>query len=463
MRITKSKGLTPTERLLSELCDNTFLKLWSYPNPYKADGKELCDLLAVFENHVFLFFDRESRKFDKPGGDTLLTWKRWEREAVQRQVVTAAKAERYVFQYPDRIYLDPKQKTRLPIKLPFAGYQIHKIIVAHGAKEACEHFSKENITGSLAVAYGNVGDTFQFPFIVTLDKNDPVHVFDSHNLHIVFSELDTFYDFVCYLKAKEQAIQQFDWLFYCGEEDLLAHYFMNFDGQAHFIGTKDKTVNDLLIGEGEWKDFIESGPYKRRKRANEVSYLWDELLQRTCQNALDEKLLGNANLFDAGNAIYEMAKEPRFSRRALSDGMIKSMTRFPYDRPGIVRNVSLMPSFYQGKGYVFLQIRHPNIDDYENKYRPVRSRMLQIACGAAKNKFPHLSKIIGIAIDAPKFAKRNSEDFVLLDCESWPPEQAAFYEEENRALRFFATDSMRMERKTIRNFPPMDTPAPGEV
>jgi len=52
MKITKSKGLTPTERLLSELCDLTFLKLWSYPNPCKADGKELCDLLAVFEDHV---------------------------------------------------------------------------------------------------------------------------------------------------------------------------------------------------------------------------------------------------------------------------------------------------------------------------------------------------------------------------------------------------------------------------
>jgi len=178
------------------------------------------------------------------------------------------------------------------------------------------------------------------------------------------------------------------------------------------------------------------------------------LIQRTCQNALDEKLLGNANLFDARNAIYEMAKEPRFSRRALSDRMIQSMARFPYDRPGIVRNVSLMPSFYQGKAYVFLQIRHPNIVGYENKYRPVRARMLQIACGAAKNKFPDLNKVIGIAIDAPKFAKKNSEDFVLLDCESWPAEQATFYEEQNRALRFFATDSMRVEKKTVSNFPP---------
>ena len=47
----KSEGVTPTERLLSDLCERSFLKLWSYPNPFKDDRDELCDLLAVFENH----------------------------------------------------------------------------------------------------------------------------------------------------------------------------------------------------------------------------------------------------------------------------------------------------------------------------------------------------------------------------------------------------------------------------
>src|SRR5580704_7849848 len=147
MKINKSKGLTPTESLLAKLCDRTFLKLWSYPNPCRADGKELCDLLAVFEDHVFLFFDRESRKFDKGSGDILLTWQRWEGEAVQKQIATARKAKRYINQHPNRIYLDAKHTTPFPIKLPPNGGQIHKIIVAHGAKEACKQFSDENVSG----------------------------------------------------------------------------------------------------------------------------------------------------------------------------------------------------------------------------------------------------------------------------------------------------------------------------
>ncbi|MDZ7794781.1 MAG: hypothetical protein U5P10_14165 [Spirochaetia bacterium] len=61
----KSKGLTDSEKLLASLAENTFLKLWSYPNPVKNDGDELCDLLAIFENNIFIFFDRESNILDK--------------------------------------------------------------------------------------------------------------------------------------------------------------------------------------------------------------------------------------------------------------------------------------------------------------------------------------------------------------------------------------------------------------
>jgi hypothetical protein len=151
-----------------------------------------------------------------------------------------------------------------------------------------------------------------------------------------------------------------------------------------------------------------------------------------------------------------MAKEPRFSRRALSEAMINAIQKFPADRKKIFRNVTLMPSFYEGKAYVFLQLFHPNILDYEHEYRPRRSNMLQIACGAAKNKFPHLHKLIGIAIDAPKVSERNSEDFLLLDCEKWSPKDAAFFSEANHALRFFETDSFRVEKKTVSNFPSAD-------
>jgi hypothetical protein len=65
------------------------------------------------------------------------------------------------------------------------------------------------------------------PFHIFVDKKDPVPIFDSHNLSIIFNELDTISDFAAYLDAKLTAISAFDALQYRGEEDLLAHYLMN--------------------------------------------------------------------------------------------------------------------------------------------------------------------------------------------------------------------------------------------
>ena len=81
MKITKSVGTTRTEKLLSRLCNDSFLELWSYPNPFNSKKKELCDLLAVFENHVFIFFDRENLQLDNRNKDPEINWKRWKRKS----------------------------------------------------------------------------------------------------------------------------------------------------------------------------------------------------------------------------------------------------------------------------------------------------------------------------------------------------------------------------------------------
>lgn len=454
MFIKKSEGNNATEKTLFQLCEKTFLKLWAYPNLYKKQGDELCDLLAIFENHIFIFQAKQIKFNEKT--DFQVAWERWKRKAISAQIDQLKRAKNWILQNPYKIFLDPKCQTRLPIEIAGKEFIIHQIIVAYGAYDACKNFSDDNVYGSLAISYKDAisGDS-PFPFVLNLDRAEGIHVFDSHNLEIVLSELDTFYDFTAYILAKEEAIKRYDCLAYCGEEDLLAHYFLNFDDSQnkYFIGTKDKSINALYIGEGEWKDFVESSPYKRRKEANSIFYLWDELIQRTCDNALKGVLLGNGDIFAGQSALHEMAKEPRFSRRELSSFMIKAIQNFPENIPGVARNLSFMPSFYKEKGYVFLQVKYPNIVDYDNDYRPKRQAMLQLACGAAKNKFPHLKKIIGIAIDAPKFSKRNSEDFVLMDCEEWSEEQRAHYEQANEEVGFFKSAPLKMTMKKASDFP----------
>jgi hypothetical protein len=460
MAIQKPSGQTPTEQYLSHLCDKTFLGLWSYANPYKADGKELCDLIAAFENHVFLFFDRESRKFDRVDADVALTWRRWKKEAIANQIRTAAGANRYVLNNRHQIFLDANRGVPLPIEIPAGELRIHKIIVAHGAKEACERFSADNIYGSLGVTYESSPSDDSHPFIISLDKSDPVHVLDSHNLELILGELDTFYDFMRYLIEKERAISRYDCLAYCGEEDVLAHYFVNYDAEtkSYVIGTKDEGYNCVMIGEGEWHDFVKTEPYQRRKAENEISYAWDRLLLKTGRNALNGTLGGDGGIFSGKSPVYEMAKEPRMSRRALSKMMATSIRNFPDKAKGIVCDLSFLPSFFPGSGYVFLQLFHDNPGDYDTEYRPLRRKMMEFACGAAKLKFPHLKKVIGIGIDAPKYSRMNSEDFILLNCENWSNEDQAYYAEANKELRFFRTDALKQHRMHVTEFPKAHKP-----
>jgi hypothetical protein len=454
MPITKSTGVTDTERLLADLCEKTFLRLWSYPNPRRDDGDELCDLLAVFDEHVFIFFDREGRHFSNEGNDPQLAWDRWKRDVVDKQIKSTRGAERYL-RSGRAIFLDAKCKVPFPIDVPRDRMIVHKIVVAHGAADACKNFSDENVTGSLAVGYSAEQAPFEFPFSVQLERDDPVHVLDSHSLPILFSELDTIVDLVGYLEAKRDAIKKYDLLLCCGEEDMLANYFWNFDQESnkHFIGVKEPGINSLWISEGEWAGLLERDEYKAKKKADESSYLWDDIIQRTCQNALDGTLLGEANLLKGKSAIHEMAREPRFMRRGLSDNMLRVIEQFPDKPDRILRHVAFMPSFYKEKGYVFLQLRVLGESDANEQYRERRRALLEIACASAKNKFPELTTVVGIAIDAPKYNSRTAEDFLLLDCSEWTDEMRSLYEEKNKDLRFFGTSSLQERREKLQNFP----------
>jgi hypothetical protein len=72
-----------------------------------------------------------------------------------------------------------------------------------------------------------------------------------------------------------------------------------------------------------------------------------------------------------------MAKEPRFFRRTLSDLMIRAIEGFPGDGTTLMRNLSIMPSFYKNTVYVFYNY-DPRNKDYDNEYRPKDKRCLRL-------------------------------------------------------------------------------------
>ncbi len=109
----RGEGVTDAERYLKRLCDRSFLSLWSYAGIYRdqwlrggvKEGKEVCDLLVVFENHIIIFSDKDC--VYKMGDDPAINWQRWFKKAVQKSSDQIWGAERWLKTNPSRLFGGP--------------------------------------------------------------------------------------------------------------------------------------------------------------------------------------------------------------------------------------------------------------------------------------------------------------------------------------------------------------------
>ncbi|MDA8002701.1 MAG: hypothetical protein MPL62_15580 [Alphaproteobacteria bacterium] len=438
--IKRSTGVNESEKILGQWCDRAFLEAWTYHNPHRAKGTELCDSLVVFNGHILIFQIKEI-KFSA-SADVHTAWERWKRKAFTAQLKSLEGAKNWILNHPDRIYQDAACKKRLPIDIASGNYKIHKILVANGSAEAGKKYFGENIAGSPVIIYGHPNRTHNSstPFLLVQDKQEPVHVLDEHSLAIVLGELDTACDFTEYLLAKECAIQKYRSLVYRGEEELLANYLLNFDERKnqHYIGASKENVPDLVIEENAWRMVLNRPDYKLRKEANQASYLWDALMHGVCELALKGSTTGNDNLFAQRSPIYEMAKEPRVIRRFLAEALRDSLQQ-QENSTGQQRLAFRRGSYYESTAYVFLWVDCPS-ELSEADFFEARQTMLEIACGSAKNLQPQLTKVVGIAYGYSRKGKIAPEDFMLMECKKWTGEQKLRYEEANKVLGFFGKD-----------------------
>lgn len=151
-------------------------------------------------------------------------------------------------------------------------------------------------------------------------------------------------------------------------------------------------------------------------------------------------------------------------RRGLADKMLTAVERFPDDAGQFARQVTYVPSSQPNVGYVLLQLHAPDQFKAQADYREKRQALLEIACGAAKNKFPDLTKVVGIAIDAPKHSNgMDGEDFILMECGTWTERLRSLYEELNGPWQFFGTEQMQQFNMHLTQFvPPEDAALAGK-
>ncbi len=348
------------EQVLYELAAKTFLTDWCYLNPRLPDGKELCDLLVVF-NDVAIIWQVKDLKVREDGKP-----KQAEVEKNLRQI---AGARRQLFELRRAVELENPRRGR-------------------------EMLDVASIRDVFLVS-ALLGEEVEFFSAVEDFKNLTIHVFDAEFTRLVLKELDTVSDFVEYLRAKERLLDKNKSLIVVGgEQELLAFYLMN---DKSF--TRLDEADHVVIEKGSWAHLQGKPAYKAKKKADEVSYGWDSIIERAHEGSRQYELVAR-----------ELARPNRFQRRYLSKVFLEAWGQAHKDT---IRDMYRRVLVIDGATYCFLFA-----DDAGPRER--RRAMLGALCLVARGKFQSNKRVLGIATEK-RIRPTCSYDFCLLEIDEWLP------------------------------------------
>ena len=448
----KSEGTTAAERDLAQLCRNSFLSLWNYSNPYTDDGKdfskptsvgkELCDQLVVFGNHVIILSDKDCAYPTHP--NPLVSWARYYRNAILDSAAQMWRAEKWLRIFRSRLYEDKACHRPLRAVLPpVSEMKVHRILVAHGATEAC--IAARGGSGSFALDTSLSGAAHHDhakhpvePFVI--GHVDPakgfVHVFDDVSLSVVMNSLDTITDFVEYLERKERFLTVPGRRVLAeGEEEMLAYYVRNLhQGQHDFPPTRGG--GEVAFEFGEWMDFLRSPEHRRQREADEISYVWDNLIEYITEHYEADTMHYSSDKSFAANekGLRLMAQEPRLFRRKLAESFVDLLDTTPAQqrRFRVIRSLES-----PGVAFVFCLLPHLPGMDYET-YRTMRRAQLEAYCRVVKlHLFGNLDYVVGLGTESGGPEAFNSIDLMSYEAASWEPGEKESAEQIQQQTGFF--------------------------
>jgi hypothetical protein len=397
-----------------------------------GDGKELCDLLIVFGDDVVLFSDKASAY--PSTGDDGLDWRRWYGRTIRSAAKQLKGAERWIRQFPDRLFIDRACNVRLPIAVSETSrLRVHRVIVAHGSVNRCK--ARLGGSGSLIIRPGireairpTSADRGEEPFTLGIppEAGGFVHVLDDTTLPRLLRTLDTVADFIAYLRRKEAFINSGRLGMAAGEEELLGVYLkdVNADDEHDFVIPGDELI---LLPEGHWEKFVSSPEHAAQVEADRVSYVWDHLIEELTSTlfqdtAYDPSVVGIAN---TEPLLRRLAKENRTQRRFLGESLLEVARRADSQ----VRAArTFLSRENPSQAYVFIAL-DPAATDTPELYREVRRMLMHAYSLVARRQNPELREVVAVGTESAKESLR-SFDAAFLDVAEWTAEQ----EEQARLL-----------------------------
>jgi len=390
------------EQLVQELAERSFLTDWCYPNPRLPDGKELCDLLVVFDTTAIIWQIKDL-EVDKEGA--------FKASDLEKNLRQLSGARRQLFDLKTKVELsNPRRGAETLDAAKIKDFHLISVILGPSDRVASHPMRfLEEIKGHLA------------------------HIFVLNFTELVLKELDTVSDFCEYLRALESIAPDARMVLDGGEEELLAHYLAKGRTFQFLDPTK---VN--FVHEGAWDVLKKSEGYLQWKQENEVSYFWDQLIDMAHEGSQEEPRYERV--------ARELARSNRLDRRLLAKTFIEGHEKAHQERRN---NVYRRVFDFEGLTYCFVYMHNP-------VKREVRKNVLGHTCFVARGKFPSNSKVIGAATEM-KLDLGHTFDFCLLQKDDWTvddqrrvkeiqdkfgilvdPKITAFDEEEYKTtLRFF--------------------------
>jgi len=377
-----------SEEYVANLCEKSFLSLWSYANPRGKNGKELCDILVVFEPYI-LIFSVKKRMLAK-NSVSEAEFGRWYKKAIKKSFGQIYGAERWLKSAENVIKNDGEDGLPLP---ELDSRNILRIAIALGGED------------KVFIPFGDFGKGF-------------IHVFDEISLNIVMSELDTITDFINYLNFKEDLCKKCDVSLMGGEENLLAYYLQDIDELP------DKATN-LVISENLWENLVERIEYKNKKSSDKISFFWDAMIEQL----INDLKLGNVEfgerLDEFEIALRGLATESRFNRRLLSNNFTEIISQIETKK---IR--SRIYSSESGIVYVFLICGH-------DEAREMRRAELINRCVVARGLNQDSNTVIGIATEEYDKNKGPSIDLCHVLIVKWSDEDQSSIDDIQSKFGYF--------------------------
>jgi hypothetical protein len=452
-----AEGVNSSERILTQLCQKTFLRLWSQTNVFTDEGfsdgkgstKELCDALVIFGDDVIIFSDKhikfqEDRKLE-------VAWPRWYKRAVTDSCRQLYGALNWLKRFPERAFLDPKCTRSLAVPVPKSAPRFHLVAVTRGSRDAVLKAAGGEGLGTFGINSSVEGDAhLEHPFVIGLP--DPtkkfVHVFDEVSIGLVLGELDTAADLLDYLNRREQLLgRRGSGVIASGEEELLGTYLqtMSADETQHAFVTlyPDEPLPDMIVfGGGVWSSLLNDPGFVRKKDADRISYEWDRLIDRFLE-------YGDAGAYGAllkqtgaqsEQGLRWMAAENRYRRRQLAQSFVGAMQRV--EAGGRIGRIA-----YSGVAgepvFVFLVNSKRDDESYED-YRKYRVALLHAYVQTARLQAPLGTVFVGIAFDNPhKTYRGGSEDLFVLSKEAWTEQELSELEAKRVELGLWKKGAQR--------------------